>query len=106
MAPHKEMEIFFLFEKIFHENQIKFHFLYNEIEELTKKKKKFKKTLETPLPVRPQHKSPPIYRFLDPYQNYHLFGDIVLPNKIWQSPNETIYPLDLIRNYKIITQIT
>ena len=67
-----------------------------------KKNKKFKKLL---CKYDLYQKSPPVSRFLDPYQNYHLFGDIVLPNKIWQSPNEPIYPLDLILNFKIIKQI-
>lgn len=66
-----------------------------------KTNKKFKKHSK----VLSKQKPPPIYRFLDPYLHYHLFGDIVLPNKIWQSPKDTIYPLDLVRNYKIIRQI-
>ena len=52
-----------------------------------------------------KQKPPIIIRFLDPYQHYYLYGDMVLPNKIWQSKSETIYPIDLHRNYKIIRQI-
>ena len=52
-----------------------------------------------------KHESLPIYRLLDPYQYYKLHGDIVLPNEIWQGKNETIYPLELHREYKFIRQI-
>ena len=47
----------------------------------------------------------PVYRFLDPYQNYNLFGDIVLPNSFWQNKQKIVYPLELFLDYKAIRQI-
>jgi len=47
---------------------------------------------------------PPIFRFLDPFQNYRLFGDVVFTNKICQC-HEPIYSFELYRDYKALRQI-
>lgn len=70
-----------------------------------KKNKKLKKQSNILCKYDSSKKTPPVYKFLDPYQYYYLFGDIVLSNKIWQSSNDAIYHLEILRNYKIIRQI-
>ena len=47
-----------------------------------------------------------ILKFLDPYQNYHLYGDVVLSNKLWQSNKELVFPFyELYLDYKALRQI-
>ena len=48
--------------------------------------------------------APPVYKFLDPYQNYRLFGDMIFTNKIWQN-DDIIYSFELYRDYKAMRQI-
>ena len=47
----------------------------------------------------------PIFRFLDPYASYILHGDIILPNTFWHNKDQTVYPLELFLDYKVIRQI-
>ena len=46
-----------------------------------------------------------IIRFLDPYQSYNLYGDMILPNIFWHNKNEMVYPAELFLDYKAIRQI-
>ena len=48
---------------------------------------------------------PRIFRFLDPYQNYRLYGDIILSNKLLKNDKETIYSFELYKDYKALRQI-
>lgn len=55
--------------------------------------------------ARKQQRIVPVYRYLEPYPSYKLFGDIVLPNSIWQEEGRPIYPLELFLEYKAVRQI-
>jgi len=69
--------------------------------ELVKKKLKKIKKKE----LEDQYKNPPIFRFLDPYQNYILYGDVVFTNTFWHNKAQFVYPFELYLDYKAIRQI-
>ena len=46
-----------------------------------------------------------VIRFIDPYQSYNLYGDMILPNKFWHNRNEMVYPAELFLDYKALRQI-
>ena len=46
-----------------------------------------------------------LHRFLDPYTNHRIYGDIVFTDKLMDSSKNEIYSFELYRDYKAIRQI-
>ena len=68
-------------------------------------KKKSKKTRDKKMLYFQRFKYK-VSRFLDPYQNYRLYGDMIFSNKLWNiSDKEPIYSFELYKNYKAFRQI-